>query len=311
VHGADAHDVRGGEPSAFELVTHDGAQVDERFAGTPRPRVIPRADDFIAEAIAELRVNFEATLADRRTHRGTNVGRASTERGHCGGRRRGDIRNDAAPSAVQAPAILCLESTMTIGTQSAVKYSQHDARLSGDDPVTRRPKLRSVASRGVNDVAMHLVEARDELRFGTPRDAGVPVGIDGALVVADPVRKIHRCECIRADAASAPDESVADRGVRPCPEDFDGRRNWVTILSECPRDDNLYPSRQHENILVGSGAWLNMRLRGPQVRSRHLASKKIRGPSASLGMTQEMKTARITLFLSRWDIRSAGADDRR
>src|SRR5208282_6657780 len=70
----DARDVRGGESRAFELVAHDSAQVDKSFAGTPCPRMIARACNLAAEAIAKLGVNLETTLADRRSHRGANGG---------------------------------------------------------------------------------------------------------------------------------------------------------------------------------------------------------------------------------------------
>src|SRR5258708_6149175 len=69
----DARDICRRESRAFELVAHDGAQVDEGLAGTPYPRVIARAGDLTAKAFAQFGVNFETTLADRRTHRGTNV----------------------------------------------------------------------------------------------------------------------------------------------------------------------------------------------------------------------------------------------
>src|SRR5208282_5088375 len=78
----DARDVRGRQSRALELVVHDGAQVDKRLAGPPGPRVIQRAGNLAAETLAQLGVNLEATLADRRAHRRANVGGMSTELDH-------------------------------------------------------------------------------------------------------------------------------------------------------------------------------------------------------------------------------------
>jgi len=219
----DFRDVRGREASALELVAHDGAQVDERLAGTPCPRVISSACDLTREAIAKFGVNFETTLADRRTHRGLDVGRASAELNHRADAGVGDIRNDAAPSGVQGARDVAFRIDHQDRHAVGGEYSQHDAGLRSDDPIPRRPKCGRVASRGMNDVAMHLVEARDQLEVRHLTTKAIPVVIDGALVVADPVGKIHRGERAGADAANAPDESVADRGIGPRAQDFDAR----------------------------------------------------------------------------------------
>ena len=91
-----------GATRAFELIAHDGAQVDDGFAGTPCPRVIPRARDLAAKAIAKLSVDFETTLADRRAHRGADVGGAGAKLDHCTDAGIGDICDDSAPSGMQS-----------------------------------------------------------------------------------------------------------------------------------------------------------------------------------------------------------------
>ena len=98
---------------------------------------------------------------------------------------------------------------------------QDDAGLGSDEAVARGRKPRGVASGGVNDVAMHLIQPRDNLQAGRLATDALPVGIDGAFVVTDPIRKIHRGERARADAARAPDKSVADGAVGPRAKDFD------------------------------------------------------------------------------------------
>jgi len=102
--------------------------------------------------------------------------------------------------------------------------SEDDAGLGGDEPVPRRPKRRGIASGGVNDVAVHLVQARHQLQLRRLATQALPVGVDGTFVVTDPIRKIHRGERPRADAARAPDKSVADRRIGPCAKDFDDAR---------------------------------------------------------------------------------------
>jgi hypothetical protein len=213
---ADVRDVRGRESRAFELVADDGAQVDNGFAGAaPCPRVILGAFNLTSEAIAELGVNFETTLADRRAHRGANVGGASTKSGHRPDASIADVCDDSAPSCMQCAGYFAFRVDHQYRHAVGREYSQHDPGLSGHDPVTRRTKRGGVASRGVNDVAMHLVEAGDELESRHLVTQAFPVGIDGALIVTYPVGKIHRGERAGADAAGAADESVADRGVGP------------------------------------------------------------------------------------------------
>ena len=99
--GADGRDVRRRESSTFELIAHDGAQVDERLAGTPYPFMVFRSRYLTAEAITKLGVNFETTLADRRTHRSANVGRSGAELEHRANAGVGDIRDNAAPSGME------------------------------------------------------------------------------------------------------------------------------------------------------------------------------------------------------------------
>ncbi|MGA7870469.1 MAG: hypothetical protein WCA22_06180 [Candidatus Binatus sp.] len=101
------------------------------------------------------------------------------------------------------------------------EYSQHDAWLGSDYAVAGRPQRSGVASRGVNDVAMHLVQPRDEFEIRHVAADALPVGIDGAFVVADPIGEIHRGERARADATRAPDEAVTNRSIGPCAKDFD------------------------------------------------------------------------------------------
>src|SRR5579863_1876709 len=49
----------------FELIGHDCAQVEVRFAFSPSGYVILRADDFGSEAVGEVLANFETAWADR------------------------------------------------------------------------------------------------------------------------------------------------------------------------------------------------------------------------------------------------------
>src|ERR1017187_4403432 len=220
----DARDVRGGEASAFELVAHDSAQVDKGFAGTPGPRMIPRAGNLTPEATPKLGVNLETTIADRRSHRGANVGGASAELDHRADAGAGDIRNNATPSAVERAGYFSFRIDHQNRHAVGRIYSQDDAGFRSDDPVAGRAELRDVASRGVNDVAMHLVQARHQLQLRHLATDALPVSIDGIVVVADPIRKIHRGERAGADAADAPDESVADRGVGKGAKNFDDAR---------------------------------------------------------------------------------------
>ena len=196
----------------------------KRLAGAPCPRVIARALDLVAEPIAKLGVNLETALTDRRTHRGANIGGARTELNHRMDARASDIRDNAAPSGMQRAGDFALRIDQQDRHAVGGKYSQHHARFRSDDPITRRPQPCRIASRGVNDVAMHLVQARDELESRHFAAQALPVGIDGALVVADPIGKIHRSERTGADAAGAADEAVADRRVGPRADDFDGAR---------------------------------------------------------------------------------------
>jgi hypothetical protein len=218
---AGVRDICRSESGALELIADDGAQIDEGLAGAPCPRVIPRAINFATETIAEIGINFEATLAYRWTHGSANVGGASTKMKHRADARIGDLRDDAAPSGMQRAGYFAFRIDQQYRHAICGKYSKHDAGLSGDDTVARRAKRRSVASRGMNDVAVHLVQPRDDFQLGHLATEALPVGIDGAFVVADPVRKIHRGECASADTARAADESVADRGVGPRAKDLD------------------------------------------------------------------------------------------
>ena len=218
---ADARDVTGRESRALELVADDGAQVDESFAGTPGADMVARAGNLSAEALAKLGVNLETTRANRGAHRGTDVRCAAAQLFHRADANAGNIRKNAAPSGVESAGY----SSLRIGHQyrHAVgrEYPQDETGFGGDDPVARRPQRRGLASRGMNDVAMHLVKARDQTQLRRLATDALPVGIDGAVVVADPIGKIHRGECAPADAARAADKAVTDRGVGPCAKDFD------------------------------------------------------------------------------------------
>src|SRR5208283_1387248 len=130
----DASDVRRRESGALELVAHDSAQVDKRLAGPPGAGMIPRAGNLAAEAIAQLGVNLETTLADRRAHRGANVGGVGTDLDHRTNARAGDVCDDATPSGVQRAGHFALRIDHQDRNAIGREYSQHDARLGGDDP---------------------------------------------------------------------------------------------------------------------------------------------------------------------------------
>src|ERR1019366_9371173 len=193
-------------------------------AGTPGICMIPRAGNLTAKATPKLGVNLETTLADRRSHRGANVGSASTELAHRADAGAGDIRNNATPSAVERAGYFPFRIDHQYRHAVGRVYSQNDAGLGSDDPVAGRAKRHGVASRGMNDGTMHLVQARHQLQLRHVATDTLPVSIDGIVVVADPIRKIHRGERAGADAAGAPDESVADRGVGKGAKNFDDAR---------------------------------------------------------------------------------------
>ena len=135
----------------------------------------------------------------------------------------GDVGNHAAPSGVQCAGDLSFRIDHQYRHAVGGEYSEDHAGLGGDEAVARRAQSCGIASGGVDVVAMHLVQARDEIERRYLAAQARPVGIDGAFVVADPVREIHRGERAGADAAGAADEAVAKRGVvGPCAEDRDG-----------------------------------------------------------------------------------------
>jgi hypothetical protein len=183
----DARDIRRRESRALELVADDGAQVDEGFAGTPCPRVIPRAINLPTETIAEIGVDFETTMADRWARRGANVGCASTELGHRMNARVGDIRDDPAPSGMQRAGYFSFRIDQQYRHAICREYSEHDAGLGSNDTVARRSKRGGVASRGVHDIAMHLIQPRDQLEVRHFAAQAIPVRIDSAFVVTDPM----------------------------------------------------------------------------------------------------------------------------
>src|SRR5271154_2531294 len=217
---SDARDIRRGQARAPELVAHDGAQVDEGLAGAAYINMLARAGNLAAETIAEIGVDFETTRTDRRAHRGANVGGASAQLVHRADAGGSDVGNHAAPSGVQCAGYLSFRIDHQYRHAVCGEYSEDHAGLGGDEAVARRAQSCGVASGGVDVVAMHLVQARDEIeRRNLAAEAG-PVGIDGALVVTDPVREIHRGESAGADAARSADEAVAKRVVvGPCAED--------------------------------------------------------------------------------------------
>ena len=192
--------------------------------------MISRAFNLTAESIAKLGVNLEAA----RPIDGPIAARMSEARAPSWTIAWTPARAISAITprhpACNAPAILRFASTNRIGTQSAVKIPSITAGLGSDESVAGRTQPGGIASRGMNDVAMHLVEARDDFQIGHFAAQAFPVGIDGALVVADPIGKIHRGERAGADAAGAPDEAVADRRVGPRADDFDARvRKFVSM----------------------------------------------------------------------------------
>src|SRR5216684_3657914 len=69
----NAQDCIGAQPRPFELTANNRPQAHESLAGAPRPRMFTRLRDFCREAIGKPGLDFEATSANRRAHRGSNV----------------------------------------------------------------------------------------------------------------------------------------------------------------------------------------------------------------------------------------------
>ena len=125
--------------------------------------MIPRALDLIAESLAKLSINLETAWTDRRTHRRANVRRASTKLDHRVDAHASDVRDNAAPSGMQRAGYFAFRIDHQYRHAIGRKYSEHHAGLCRDNPITRRPQSCSITSRRVNDIAMHLVQPRDDL----------------------------------------------------------------------------------------------------------------------------------------------------
>ncbi len=162
----DAREVDGRESRALKLALHDSAQVDKRLAGTPCPRVTRRAGNFTAKATPKLGVNLEAAQPDRRAHRGANGQRASTELDHRTDAGSGNIRNNTTPSAVEGARYFPLRIDHQDRHAVGGVDTQDDAGLGSDDAVGGRAKGGVVASRDVNNVAMHLVQLATRFSSG-------------------------------------------------------------------------------------------------------------------------------------------------
>src|SRR5208337_3463156 len=161
-------------------------------AGAAYINMTARAGDLAAETVAEIGVDFETTRTDRRAHRGTNVGGVGAQLEHRANPGGGDVGNHASPSGVQCAGDLSFRIDHQYRHAVGGKYSEDHARLGSDEAVAWRAQSRSIASCGMDIVAMHLVQARDEIERRYLAAQAGPIGIDGALVVADPMRKIHR-----------------------------------------------------------------------------------------------------------------------
>src|SRR5216684_548213 len=97
----NAQDSIGAQSRAFELTANNRPQAHEGLAGAPCPRMFTRIRDFCREAIGKPGLDFEATSANRRTHRGADVFGPRAHREHRAYTLAGDSGECATPSGVQ------------------------------------------------------------------------------------------------------------------------------------------------------------------------------------------------------------------
>src|SRR5260370_28401728 len=97
----NAQDCIASQSRAFELAANNRAQAHESLAGAPGPRMFARIRDFCRKAIGKPGLDFEATSANRRPHRRSDVCGPRAHRDHRMHALAGDSGERAAPSSVQ------------------------------------------------------------------------------------------------------------------------------------------------------------------------------------------------------------------
>jgi hypothetical protein len=133
----------------------------------------------------------------------------------------GDVGEDAAPSGVEGSTDFLFwvdhQDWNAVGAEDA----EYHAGFCGDYPVASGAICGGIAGDDVDFVAVHLVYPGDGFQGGDFAAEKLPVGIDSGAIVAYEIGEIERGELVVAGAAGASDESIMDRGVGPCAEDFD------------------------------------------------------------------------------------------
>src|SRR5712692_9190484 len=204
----NAQDSIGAQSRAFELTANNRPQAHEGLAGAPCPRMFTRLRDFCREAIGKPGLDFEATSANRRAHRGSDVFGPRAHRDHRMHALAGDSGERAAPSGVQCGRDMMLRIDHEDRNAIAGEDPEHDPGFARDHPVAFDASAIVMRTDRVNDVAMHLLESRDRAKIGIELPPATPVFFDCSWIIADPSREVHR----RVDAAAHP----PSRPMKPC-----------------------------------------------------------------------------------------------
>src|SRR5260370_25095196 len=187
----DAQDSIGTQSLTFELAANNRPQAHESLAGAPCPRMFKRIRDFCREAIGKLSLDFEATSADRRAHRGSDVFGPRPHRDHRMHALAGDSGERAAPSGVQCGRDMMLRIDHEDRNAIAGEDPEHYPGFARDHPVTFDACAIVMRTDRVNDVAMHLLESRDRAKIGIELLPATPVFFPSAWLLSHPPPDVH------------------------------------------------------------------------------------------------------------------------
>src|SRR5260370_40787936 len=124
----NAQDSIGTQSLTFELAANNRPQAHESLAGAPCPRMFKRIRDFCREASGKLGLDFEATSADRRAHRGSDVCGPRAHRDPRMHALAGDSGDRAAPSPVHCGRDMMLRIDPQERYATAGADPEHDPR---------------------------------------------------------------------------------------------------------------------------------------------------------------------------------------